>query len=293
MDNDKKTKKIKLRKYVSDSLFKKYKIGCGLPKHTRKNEHNSTPYIHSIDTYKTYKKQVKYFIDWCYEHNIKTPEEAIKNAPLYLKELEEQGLSAWTISTRLSAIAKAWGISTLDIPYTAPQRKRANVKRSRFAAERDKHVSPLENKDIITFCRCTGLRKNKELAKVQRSDVTVTPSGSYIDIKGKGGKPRKVPIITKDNEEITIINRILNKEGLLFPHIPTNLDVHSLRSEYACRIYTKYARPINDVPANERYTCRRDMKGKVFDKKALRITSKTLGHSREEVVVNNYLWKLK
>lgn len=48
---EKKGKKIKLKKQFNDILFNLYKQGHGLPKH--KNEHNSTPLIHSDSTHET------------------------------------------------------------------------------------------------------------------------------------------------------------------------------------------------------------------------------------------------
>ena len=60
----KKGKKIKLRKQFNDILFDLYKKGHGLPKH--KDEHNSTPLIHSDSTYKTYQAQCRRFVDFCY-----------------------------------------------------------------------------------------------------------------------------------------------------------------------------------------------------------------------------------
>lgn len=45
-------KKIKLRKFLKDSLNQKFRKGQGYRK--EKGVHNETPYIHSTNTYRTY-----------------------------------------------------------------------------------------------------------------------------------------------------------------------------------------------------------------------------------------------
>ena len=71
--------------------------------------------------------------------------------------------------------------------------------------------------------------------------------------------------------------------------IPSNADIHSYRADYATRIYLKYARTIEEIPRRERYVCRRDKKGVIYDRKAMLEASKALGHNRISVVGEHYL----
>ena len=137
---EKKGKKIKLKKQFNDILFNLYKQGHGLPKH--KNEHNSTPLIHSDKTHETYQANCRRFANFCYEQGVKYDmNEAFKLIPAYGRKLESEGKSAWTVYTAICAIAKAYGVSTESLGYKPPKRERASIKRSRYATEMDKHFS--------------------------------------------------------------------------------------------------------------------------------------------------------
>lgn len=47
-------KKMKVRKWLQQQLHERYLKGHGMAKHAIKDQHNSTPYIHSDQTYQTY-----------------------------------------------------------------------------------------------------------------------------------------------------------------------------------------------------------------------------------------------
>jgi hypothetical protein len=68
-----------------------------------------------------------------------------------------------------------------------------------------------------------------------------------------------------------------------------DLDVHSYRSEYCTEIYNTFARPLNKIPRNERYHCRRDLNGVCYDKRAMLIASQFLGHNRINIMAEHYL----
>lgn len=161
--SDSKKKPKKLKRWLRDQINNKWRMGYGKKK--EKGVHNETPYIHSESTYKTYLSQCMHFADWCLEMGIKDKDIAFKMVKDYGKYLEEKEYSAWTIYTAISAIAKAYGVSTTVFGYKAPKRERYKVKRSRYDAERDKHFSVKNNSDLITFASCTGLRRH-ELAKL-------------------------------------------------------------------------------------------------------------------------------
>lgn len=286
----KKGKKIKLRKQFNDILFDLYKKGHGLPKH--KDEHNSTRLIHSDSTFKTYHAQCMRFVDFCYDHGVKYDmEEAFKLIPEYGKRLEADGKSPWTIYTAINAIAKAYGVSTQELGYKPPKRQRASVARSRYATEMDKHFSVENNKNLITFCQCFGLRR-RELEALTGDMMKRNNRGRLFVrvINGKGGKKRWVPFCGTLKEEKLVVDLMTQASATkVFPYVHSKADIHGYRSVYACKLYKMYARPTETLKSSEKYVCRKDKAGVVYDKKAMQIVSRALGHNRISVIANSYL----
>ena len=92
-------------------------------------------------------------------------------------------------------------------------------------------------------------------------------------------------------EEIETIKRLAAAVGnnKIFEHISSAMDVHYYRSVYCQRIYDSYARPLEQIPPADRYYCRQDKKGLIYDKKAMLQASKALGHNRISVIAEHYL----
>lgn len=286
----KKGKKIKLRKQFNDILFDLYKKGHGLPKH--KDEHNSTRLIHSDSTHKTYQALCRRFVDFCYSQGVKYDmDEAFKLIPEYGKRLEADGKSPWTIYTAMNAIAKAYGVSTESLGYKPPKRQRASVARSRYATEMDKHFSVENNKNLITFCQCFGLRR-RELEALTGDMMKRNNRGRLFVrvINGKGGKKRWVPFCGTLKEEKLVVDLMTQASATkVFPYVHSKADIHGYRSVYACKLYKTYARPTETLKSSEKYVCRKDKAGVVYDKKAMQIVSRALGHNRISVIANSYL----
>ena len=285
--------KIKVRKWMRGQLYVKYEKGHGQPKHEIKNEHNATPLIHSNATYKTYLAQCNHFADWLSTKGITDPDKAWVQVPEYLRSLESSGKSAWTISTAMNAIAKAWGVSTSEIDYVAPKRERASIKRSRYTVERDSHFSEAANKELIAFCSATGLRR-RELLSIHGTDLIYGENRRFwIKVTGKGGKTRIVDVIGSPYE-IEVVCKAMQKanDGIVFSHVHSAFDVHYYRSIYACRAYRSKARDIDTLDAKEKYICRKDKSGIVYDRKAMEYASKQLGHNRIDVIAYSYLHNL-
>ena len=279
---------IKLRKQLHDSLREKYNQGYGKAKHGQKDVHNSTPAIHSTNTYKTYNRAVNKFADWCKEKGIKDMPTAKKHIPEYMDKLNQEGKSAFTQSTVMSGLAKAFGIHTTDIDYKLPQRKRSDIVRSRDVAVRDKHFSAEKNQELIRFCESTGLRR-RELEALRGSQMTTDGKNVFLHIRnGKGGKERRIEVVGDKKLVYDMCKRA--GEGKVFPRVHNGADIHFYRGNYAKAIYHKYARDINTLQKHEKYHCRGDMKGQVFDREAMRIASENLGHNRIDVIANNYLY---
>jgi hypothetical protein len=86
-----------------------------------------------------------------------------------------------------------------------------------------------------------------------------------------------------------IVNRMKEAgNGKVWSYVP-DMDVHSYRSEYCTEIYNTLARPIEKIPKNERYYCRSDLKGVCYDKRAMLIASRYLGHNRINIIAEHYL----
>lgn len=282
--------KIKLRKFLADSLHTAYRKGYNVPRGPIKGIHNETPYIHSESTYKTYRAQCGHFCDWCYQNDIRDPEAARNAVGGYVEHLKAQGKSAWTIYTAISAVAKAYGCSTADFGATVLKRERLAARRSRQAAERDKHFSEVHNQTVIEFCRSTGLRR-RELEALHGNDLVKRDGKSYICVKnGKGGKVRTVEVINN----VKLVEKVMSNAntGLVFGKVHSGMDIHHYRSIYACDYYRLHARDVKDIPPEDRYICRKDKKGIVYDKKSMLLTSRMLGHNRIDVVANSYLYNL-
>lgn len=287
---EKKGKKIKLKKQFNDILFNLYKQGHGLPKH--KNEHNSTPLIHSDSTHEAYQANCRRFAKFCYEQGVKYDmNEAFKLIPAYGRKLESEGKSAWTVYTSICAIAKAYGVSTESLGYKPPKRERASIKRSRYATEMDKHFSVENNKNLITFCQCFGFRR-REIASLTGDKMKRNENGVlFVRVQnGKGGKKRWAMFCGTPKEEKLIVDLMTQASSTkVFSHIHSKADIHGYRAVYASKLYKRYARPIESLERAEKYICRKDKAGIVYDRRAMKIVSKQLGHNRISVIASDYL----
>lgn len=210
----------------------------------------------------------------------------------YMERLEAKGRSAWTLDTYRSGLRKLFnGVSADPIDYQTPSRKRSNIKRSR--EEPNKRFSEKRHADLVAFIRSTGLRGRREAERIRGTALVLEDDGEYsLIVKGKGGLVRRSPIVGPPEEVALVVDMMqkAGKEKVLGP-LPSGCTPHRYRADYAARVYHKHARPIEELPRQQRYVCRGDMKGKVFDKQALMAASKALGHSRTVVVAHSYSYK--
>lgn len=263
---------------IGESKFEDKKIGATADK------------IYSWNTYKTYLKHNIYFIQWAKEnHQIKSLDEGKKYVNEWLEMREKQGLSAYTVKLETSALMKLYSISSEDI-YKSKARYRANINRSRGEKVRDKHFSEENHKDLVRFCRATGLRR-AELQQLRGNDLVEINGELFIAvIRGsKGGRHRNIPL-TFDK---AFIEGLMRSKGddKVFEKIPNGADIHSYRAEYATRLYKALARDVNSLPKSEKYHCRKDLKGICYDKKAMLEVSQALGHNRISVIAGHYIRK--
>lgn len=292
-------------KYEIKKILKS-KEKFGESKHSDKKNHTMKDGIYSRNTAKMYNRECQKFADFAIQQhgNAKlSVAESRDYATEYLKNGIENGMSPYTLQMQRSALAKLYGCTGNDI-CDLPPRHRADITRSRNhtvvsektgkiiknQSVRAGHFSEKNNAEIVAFCRSTGLRRS-ELESLTGDQLEVAEDGNaYIHLKGyqcKGGRPRVVPVIGDVSNAITLCqNAGRNK---VFHRVPQAMDVHSYRSEYAVAIYNQYARPIDELEQKEKYYCRAELKGTVYDREAMLMASKALGHNRISIIAEHYL----
>ena len=270
------------------------KAGMGAKRSKDKAEADTRNKIYSKATFETYKQQFRHFADWLEQAHPEavTLEDARGFVDDYLRHLIELERSAYSISTAKAAIAKIMGVEATQFIATPP-RLRADIKRSRGEAERDKHISDKKEEELARFTSATGLRR-KEMTMIKSDDLFFKNGQAYLNInKGtKGGKPRIAKIIGKTEAETKeIVKWIQSKKGRLFNKLSSNYDNHFYRATYANRLYNQLKRDIDKIPTQDKYIMRKERAGEVYDKQAMLLVSKALGHNRISVIAQSYLYQ--
>lgn len=270
------------------------KAGMGSKRSKDKAEADTKNKIYSKATFETYKQQFRHFADWLEKAHPEafTLEDAKGFVDEYLRHLIELERSAYSISTAKAAIAKIMGVEATQFIATPP-RLRADIKRSRGVAERDKHISDKKEEELARFTSATGLRR-KEMTMIRAEDLFFENGQAYLNVdKGtKGGKSRVAKIVGKTEAETKeIVKWIQSKEGRLFYKLSSNYDNHYYRATYANRLYNQLKRDIADIPTQERYVMRKERAGEVYDKQAMLQVSRALGHNRISVIAQSYLYQ--
>ena len=280
------------------------KLAIGSSKQQAKINGTYRQHIYSWGTYRAYLQQCCQFVRWCKQQarqdgskQPRTLEDCRQYVFRYMENLQQAEYSAYTKKLVLSALCKLYDeYPTEGRPFGLPEtmqqaRHRADITRSRNAAERDKHFSEENNSDIVTFCKCTGLRR-AELLQIRGIDLDVN---SLMVYRGtKGGRVRIVPIVGSP-KEIEAIRRLATAAGnsKIFPNVSSAMDVHHYRAIYCQRVYDSYARPVDQIPPRDRYYCRCDQRGIIYDKRGMLQASKALGHNRISVIAEHYLQHLQ
>ena len=239
---EKAQQKESYRKTAKKRLQAMVNAGMGSKRSEDKSEADTKNKIYSKATFKTYKQQFKHFADWLEKAHPEaaTLEDARAFVDEYLKHLIELERSAYSISTAKAAIAKVMGVEATQFIATPP-RLRADIKRSRGEAVRDKHISDKKEEELARFTSATGLRR-KEMTMIRAEDLFFENGQAYLNItRGtKGGKSRVAKIVGKTEEETKdIVKWIQSKQGRLFNKLSSNYDNHFYRATYANRLYNQ------------------------------------------------------
>ena len=270
-----------LVKQVQDVLQSKLCIGES--KYLAKREGTAINGIYSWSTYRTYLQQSVAFAKWVKStHGCRSLDEARQHVNEYIKGKIDQGYSPFTQKVIASALGKVYGCSSTDFIQTNA-RYRASIVRSRQGKA---IFSEEKNREFVDFCKATGLRRSEiQRLKPDQLRYDETTRQYSLEIKGKGGKVRIVPILSQE-----AVARISSTPtGQLVWNVPTRADIHSYRAVYCQSIYYKHARSLADIPEQDRYRCRKDLRGVIYDKRAMLIASQALGHNRIDVIAAHYL----
>jgi len=205
--------------------------------------------------------------------------------------IDEEKKSAYTIHLERAALCKLYGDTAADY-ISVPPRLRKNIVRSRRQAVRDAHFSEANHADFVEFCRSTGLRR-AELRALTGDKLVKGDDGRWcilVNKMSKGGRPRKAPIVGNVAKIVGMMQAA--GTGRVFEKIPNGADIHSYRAEYATTVYLMHARKTEDIPKEDRYYRRKDMRGRPpLDRRAMGYASAALGHSqgRINVVAEHYI----
>ena len=245
--------KISLQKQVQNSLDELLAIGQS--KHEAKKRGIKNEKIYSWETYRSYLKQASYFAKWVKEQPVspalgrkpRTLEEARPYVEKFLQASIDRGLSSYTIKLQAAALAKVYRCKITDFDIDTPQRKRSEITRSRGSKARDAHFNEALHVDLVTFCRCTGLRR-AELEQIRGEDLVFKDGKPFLNVtRGtKGGRPRVSPIIGSD-EELKNVLAQLSRAGAerVYPSPSEHADIHGYRSQSGTRVYEAFKRDLS------------------------------------------------
>lgn len=278
-----------------------------------------SPYIHSIRTMNEYIKISKRYMCWaCMKHpDVHRVRYAIKYVAEYLLYLINEGKSNYTIRTVACALAKLYRCRSIDFGIILPERHSSDIKKCRNYSETDYMEDRSKYSDIVELCRATGVRRI-ELEHLHRDDFILKDGLYHLNIDGKknhpkGGRPRKVEIIAKNQPFIQQFVSAISDNGIIFNNVPSGINVHAIRALYAKDLYMSKARPVANIANDERIQLKKPKKdykhpghyyfsapaiyrrrsdGQKFDRRALLAVSESLGHSRANVVALHYLYQL-
>ena len=254
------------------------------------------------------------------QYKCRTLAEARPYVETYLQNWIDLGMSAYTLATQRAELCKLYDCTAQDFAVILLHRERQDIERSRKEAARDYGFSKENHANILAFARATGLRRH-ELAAVKPEQIRENADGSVTlcEVKGKGGKVRDIDVLP--GKEEAVLKFAGNPAGKpVFASVPSYMDVHGCRREYANAMYHSYqeklrkteGRDFRDLPpvwelrpvqkpdgsrvkewrlVSSYYRCRKDRQGAAYDNKAKLYVSRQLGHNRISVIAGHYLDK--
>lgn len=266
--------------------------------------------IYSKKTMSDYKKVAEQFQSWSKTkgYNFKSLADVSDNHILqYLKERQDTGKSAWTISRDLSALNKIFSRELSKKGTGLKSRKNSDIKNNRGFGNNYRPSIYKKNKELTDFLSATGIRR-QSITVVSPADAIRDGQGVVIgfSVVEKGGKPRNCYVIkSKQNDITSFVDKHQSKSGNkpFWSKADKNLNTHWYRAEYAKALYSDlvsaqnnkqdYFNGYRDFFVNssrlELTTKRHKQTVKGYDVECLGVVSQCLGHNRIDVVYSNYL----
>jgi integrase len=251
----------------------------------------SSGLIHSHGTRNTYQQHVMHFVQWVRSsHQIRRldilDQCADELASEYLAEHLKQGYSSYTVQAERAALRLFFDNRQLAEQLVIPPRKREQITRSRKETVREKEFQPVNWQPLIRFLQATGLRR-AEVTLLQVEDIQKDLMTGDLEVvvkkgHGKGGRPRRVPILPGHGQDVLCLRDGREPQELVFPNIPSHLDIHAIRREYAQSYYQHLSG--RDLPPLTGRLKRSD-----YDEAAMLQVSQALGHNRTDVILRHYL----
>lgn len=310
-------------------------IGKGVSKHIARaknmaegSERKSSDLLNSDDTINSYANCLTQYARWMSTNHPDCNCLRVARKRHYDREYIQRLISTHayapaTIKQYAAALAFVHGCTMNQVCNTRPTVRAEDATRSRSYTEakfnrqlqyRLKH-GPAPVTAIMQICRATGLRRD-EAEQIRPSNFRFAGTHYVCHLSGKpdhlkfpgektvwtkGGRMRTIEILPKYNDVLHRILSFCDPDEKICPKIPDRIDVHGIRSMYACELYLAFARPIDMIKPSDRTmehdksrpTRYRDRQGYVWDRAALLRVSSSLGHNRSEVVVRHYLWRLR
>lgn len=266
--------------------------------------------IYSKKTMSDYKKVAEQFQSWSKTkgYNFKSLADVLDSHIIqYLKERQDTGKSAWTISRDLSALNKIFSREISKKGTGLKSRKNSDIKNNRGFGNNYRPSIYKKNKELTDFLSATGIRR-QSITVVSPADAIRDGQGVVIgfSVVEKGGKPRNCYVIkSKQNDITSFVDKHQSKSGNkpFWSKADKNLNTHWYRSEYARALYNDlvsaqnnkqdYFNGYRDFFVNfsrlELTTKRHKQTVKGYDVECLGVVSQCLGHNRIDVVYANYL----
>lgn len=161
----------------------------------------------AANTFSAYKRDIKQFTDYLEQESIALEDVTITHIKAYIRYMKEEiRLSARSITRKISALKVLFAYLhehhhmhniALDLTFPKLEKKlpdylnEQEVRQLLMAAEQDTTPVGVRNKLIIYLLYGTGMRIS-ELIGVQKAQVHFDTG--FIDVQGKGGKARMVPV---------------------------------------------------------------------------------------------------
>lgn len=262
--------------------------------------------IYSHSTFENYLKVGGRFLGYLKDQNLEARniKDAInKYGITYLKDMEDRGLSIYTIGQAKSFMGKITG---KEIDFQLPPQHAEDITKGRDLSLRFSLFREDLNKDLVTMATATGGRRG-DLERLEVKNF-IREKGIITGVKfeqSKGGRDRFSPILPQHQQAVTKIVNEWERQGRIkaFDKVNSKMNVHSYRREYARELYCYceknplYREQILDKYRAEGHTMTaRDVRtpdyntndGRTFNRESLFITSQGLGHNRLDIVPRNY-----